>query len=130
MPPTYYLYLEIYHKFVILLFSQLYPAAGSHNFRCGIPPIPCEKGRHEVSPFALSPHLECFSRGGSPSLVQGMGFAPLAVRIRAKPHHFVGQEQVALSTAPVFVGNQIQPSHTVLRGYLCAHGASYAVIFV
>jgi len=52
----------------------------------------------------------------------------LAARIRSKPHNYVGQEQVALSTAPVFVGNQIQPSHTVLRGYLCAHGASYAVM--
>jgi uncharacterized circularly permuted ATP-grasp superfamily protein/uncharacterized alpha-E superfamily protein len=52
----------------------------------------------------------------------------LAARIRARPHEFVGEERLALSTAPVLVGDQIQPRHLVLRTYLAAQGGSFVAM--
>ncbi|MEW5975234.1 MAG: circularly permuted type 2 ATP-grasp protein [Acidobacteriota bacterium] len=49
-------------------------------------------------------------------------------RIRQRPHAFVGQEQVALSTAPVWVNHQLQPRSIVLRTYLVASNGSYLVM--
>ena len=52
----------------------------------------------------------------------------LIERIRQRPYAFVGQEQVALSTAPVWINNQLQPRSIVLRAYLVASGDSYLVM--
>jgi uncharacterized alpha-E superfamily protein len=52
----------------------------------------------------------------------------LIERIRQHPYAFVGQEQVALSTAPVWINHQLQPRSIVLRSYLVASGDSYLVM--
>src|SRR5262245_25515738 len=52
----------------------------------------------------------------------------LVDRICQRPHAFVGQEQVALSTAPVWINQQLQPRSIVLRAYLVASGDSYLVM--
>ncbi len=46
--------------------------------------------------------------------------AELLARVRARPHAFVAQEQVALSTAPVWDGERVQARNLVLRGYAVA----------
>jgi len=48
--------------------------------------------------------------------------AALLERVRARPHAFVAQEQVALSTAPVWDGERVQARNLVLRGYAVAAG--------
>jgi uncharacterized circularly permuted ATP-grasp superfamily protein/uncharacterized alpha-E superfamily protein len=52
----------------------------------------------------------------------------LIARIKAQPHRYVAQEQVALSTVPVLVKDQIQPRHAVVRTYLAAHDNSYVAM--
>jgi len=52
----------------------------------------------------------------------------LAAEIRARPEQFVAQEQVALSTAPVWVGQKLEPRPVVLRTYVTAAGDSYMVM--
>jgi len=52
----------------------------------------------------------------------------LVERIRLRPHAFVGQEQVALSTAPVWINDQLQPRSIVMRAYLVATGDTYLVM--
>lgn len=49
-------------------------------------------------------------------------------RIRAAPHRFVAQEQVALSTAPTGVEAGPSPRHLVLRVYAVRSGDGYAVM--
>jgi uncharacterized circularly permuted ATP-grasp superfamily protein/uncharacterized alpha-E superfamily protein len=48
--------------------------------------------------------------------------------LRGRPHAFVAQEQVALSTAPVWDGRATQPRHIVLRAYCVASDDSYEVM--
>jgi uncharacterized alpha-E superfamily protein len=52
----------------------------------------------------------------------------LAERIRAQPHLYVGQEQVRLSTAPVFVEGRVEPRAMVLRSFLVAAEAGYVAM--
>ncbi|HLQ43409.1 MAG TPA: circularly permuted type 2 ATP-grasp protein, partial [Planctomycetaceae bacterium] len=52
----------------------------------------------------------------------------LAAKIRARPQDFVGEQRLTLSTMPVWVGNQLQPRHLVLRTYLTAHEDSFFVM--
>jgi uncharacterized circularly permuted ATP-grasp superfamily protein/uncharacterized alpha-E superfamily protein len=52
----------------------------------------------------------------------------LATQIRRRPEHFVGQEEVALSTAPMWQGQKLEPRSVVLRMYVAAAGDSYAVM--
>ncbi|MGE0684470.1 MAG: circularly permuted type 2 ATP-grasp protein [Candidatus Binatia bacterium] len=52
----------------------------------------------------------------------------LVERIRAQPHLFVGQEQVALSTTPVFTKNGLEPRPMVMRSFLVARDESYVVM--
>ncbi len=49
----------------------------------------------------------------------------LVTRLRRRPHAFVGQEQVALSTAPVWCGERVEPRQIVLRTYLVAADGAY-----
>ena len=48
--------------------------------------------------------------------------------IRARPHFFVGQEQVALSTTPVFTGDRLEPRPMVLRSFLVSRDDGYVAI--
>src|SRR4029453_2042817 len=52
-----------------------------------------------------------------------LGDAPremLIARLRQRPYAFVAQEQVALSTAPVWCGDRVEPRQIVLRTYVVA----------
>ena len=52
----------------------------------------------------------------------------LAARVRANPETFVGQERVALSTAPAWDGERLDPRPLILRCYVCATDAGFAVM--
>jgi len=52
----------------------------------------------------------------------------LAAELRARPDHFVAQEHVALSAAPVWHQDRMDPRRVVLRTYVAAAGDSYAVM--
>jgi uncharacterized circularly permuted ATP-grasp superfamily protein/uncharacterized alpha-E superfamily protein len=53
----------------------------------------------------------------------------LAQRIRKQPHKYVAQEQVALSTTPVWTDDgTLSPRHLVLRVYAVAADGSYVVM--
>ena len=52
----------------------------------------------------------------------------LVSEIRANPDHFVGQDEMPLSTAPVWLGQNLDPRPLVLRMYVAAAGDSYAVM--
>ncbi len=54
--------------------------------------------------------------------------AALAERIRAAPHRYVAQEQVALSTAPTGTDAGPSPRHLVLRVYAVRSGDSYVLM--
>jgi uncharacterized circularly permuted ATP-grasp superfamily protein/uncharacterized alpha-E superfamily protein len=54
--------------------------------------------------------------------------AELAHRIQARPAAFVGQEQVALSTAPVWAGEAVQPRHASIRVFVARAGESYVAL--
>jgi uncharacterized circularly permuted ATP-grasp superfamily protein/uncharacterized alpha-E superfamily protein len=54
--------------------------------------------------------------------------AALVSDIRANPDHFVGQDEMPLSTAPVWVGQKLESRPLVLRMYVAAAGDSYAVM--
>ena len=52
----------------------------------------------------------------------------LIARMRAAPAAYVAQEQVALSTVPVWEENSLQARHVALRVYAVATGSTYAVM--
>lgn len=52
----------------------------------------------------------------------------LAARIRANPHAYVGQERVALSTAPVWNGEALEPRPMILRCFVCATPDGFTVM--
>jgi uncharacterized circularly permuted ATP-grasp superfamily protein/uncharacterized alpha-E superfamily protein len=52
----------------------------------------------------------------------------LRSQILAKPHLFVGQEQVSFSTLPAFIDHQIEPRNAVLRSFVVASGDGYEVM--
>ena len=52
----------------------------------------------------------------------------LIQHIRARPHFFVGQEQVALSTTPVFTGDRLEPRPMVLRSFLVSRDDGYVAM--
>ena len=52
----------------------------------------------------------------------------LAATLRARPYAFVAQEQVPLSTVPVWRGGSVQPRHTVWRAIVVATEDGYAVM--
>ena len=54
--------------------------------------------------------------------------AKLIAAIRENPHRFVGQEQAALSTAPVWANGAPEPRPLVLRAYITAAEDSFAVM--
>ncbi len=52
----------------------------------------------------------------------------LLSRIRAKPHLYLVQEQVPLSTTPCFVDGRLEPRRMVLRSFLAAVDKTYEVM--
>ncbi len=52
----------------------------------------------------------------------------LIAAICARPFDFVGQEQVALSTAPVWSDDKLEPRGIALRAYIAAHGDNFSVM--
>ena len=52
----------------------------------------------------------------------------VAEQIRARPHLFVGQEHVALSTTPVLHAHALTPRPMVLRTFVTAYNDSYVVM--
>ena len=52
----------------------------------------------------------------------------LAARIAANPQGYVGQERVAVSTAPVWDGARLEPRPLILRCYVCATAHGFAVM--
>jgi uncharacterized alpha-E superfamily protein len=52
----------------------------------------------------------------------------LIERMKAQPHMYVAQEQIALSTVPILVDAQIAPRQAVLRTYLVASNGSHVVM--
>ena len=54
--------------------------------------------------------------------------AALVARIRARPHDFIAQERLTLSTAPTLVDGRLERRHLVLRTYLAAHGDSFVMM--
>lgn len=54
--------------------------------------------------------------------------AALVDRIRARPRDFVAEERIELSTAPVLVGDRLEPRRMVMRTYLAADRESFTVM--
>jgi uncharacterized circularly permuted ATP-grasp superfamily protein/uncharacterized alpha-E superfamily protein len=54
--------------------------------------------------------------------------ASLRAEILARPEGFVAQREVALSTAPVWTGQRLEPRPLVLRVYVAAAGDAHAVM--
>jgi len=52
----------------------------------------------------------------------------LANEIRAHPYDFIGQEKIALSTAPMWLDNKLEPRSLVVRAYAAATNDSYMVM--
>ncbi len=52
----------------------------------------------------------------------------LIARIEARPHHWIAQERVPLSTAPVWRGGKVEPRHVVLRTYVVRCDDSYSAM--
>ena len=48
--------------------------------------------------------------------------------IRARPYEFVGQEQVNLSTAPVWTDRKLEPGHVSIRVFAAAHGDGHTIM--
>jgi len=54
---------------------------------------------------------------------------PLADRMRPRNlDEFVGQEQIGLSTAPVWLGNRLSPRPVVFRAFVAASGDAHVVM--
>jgi uncharacterized alpha-E superfamily protein len=49
-------------------------------------------------------------------------------KIKFEPFKYVGQEEVAFSTAPVFTKEKLEPRFTVLRSYLVANKGGYEMM--
>ena len=52
----------------------------------------------------------------------------LAAAIRANPHAYVSQERVALSTAPAWNGDALEPRPLILRCFICATPDGFTVM--
>ena len=54
--------------------------------------------------------------------------AKLIAEMRSRPSHFVAQEPIVGSTAPVWNGDQLQPWHVTLRAFAVASDGDYQVM--
>ncbi|HVX83624.1 MAG TPA: circularly permuted type 2 ATP-grasp protein [Phycisphaerae bacterium] len=72
--------------------------------------------RMVIKPTFPNPHREVVFGAG----LSQEGLDELRSRILHSPCDFVGEEQVTLSTAPVFTAGRVEPRHVVLRAHLSA----------
>jgi len=49
-------------------------------------------------------------------------------RILARPHLYVGQEQVGFSTAPCLIKGKVEPRHTAIRTFVTSHEGRFHVM--
>jgi uncharacterized circularly permuted ATP-grasp superfamily protein/uncharacterized alpha-E superfamily protein len=71
------------------------------------------------------------ARGLEPVFGQSVDAAErdaLLRRIRARPHEYVAQEQIALGTAPVWLDERVEARHLVLRSFLVAGDDGYCAM--
>jgi uncharacterized circularly permuted ATP-grasp superfamily protein/uncharacterized alpha-E superfamily protein len=59
------------------------------------------------------------------SELSGKQLEVLRQKIRARPHLFVGQEAMSMSTVPILASDGLKPRHTVLRSFLVADEHDY-----
>jgi uncharacterized circularly permuted ATP-grasp superfamily protein/uncharacterized alpha-E superfamily protein len=60
--------------------------------------------------------------------LSGREKSALAAEMRERPDHFVAQEQVALSSAPVWRQHRMEPRPVVFRTYVAASGDTYVAM--
>ncbi|MCF8502292.1 MAG: circularly permuted type 2 ATP-grasp protein [Rhodospirillum sp.] len=78
--------------------------------------------------LALRPAFQANAGFTQGALLSQKGRAKLRDSIRARPWTFVGQEDVPLSSAPVWVDGQIQPRSMLLRVHVAAREGGYMVM--
>ena len=91
------------------------------------------QGRERAEALRMLPSLvvkRAFVLGrGEPmfgEMLNGPEIEALAARIREHPYDFVGQERVALSTAPVWTGSRVEPRPLIMRCYVGRTADGYA----
>ncbi|OYY93879.1 MAG: hypothetical protein B7Y41_09275 [Hydrogenophilales bacterium 28-61-23] len=77
--------------------------------------------------------LKPIARGRASETVLGASLdsAQLAAwreRIRARPHLYVGQQPLALSSVPALREHRLMPQHMSLRAFLVSHGDAYVAL--
>ncbi len=77
--------------------------------------------------------LKPIARGQSNEIVLGAALdrkqlAAWRERIRARPHLYVGQQPLALSSVPALHEQRMAPLHMSLRTFLVSHGEGYATL--
>ncbi len=63
-----------------------------------------------------------------PATLSAKDRAALVQRIRKDPQHYVGQEKITLSEAPIWTGEKLEPRPIALRVYLAAAGDRFIVM--
>lgn len=63
-----------------------------------------------------------------PHTLSGKERAALVEKIRKSPQHYVGQEKITLSEAPIWTGTEFAPRPIALRAYLAAAGDRFIVM--
>ncbi|WP_295383968.1 circularly permuted type 2 ATP-grasp protein [uncultured Thiodictyon sp.] len=67
-------------------------------------------------------------RGVFPASLEPHAREALIASIQAAPHRFVAQERIKPSTAPVLIGQRLEPRPITLRTFLCAEDEGYTVL--
>lgn len=63
-----------------------------------------------------------------PGMLSSKDKERLRSHILAKPHLFIGQEQVSFSTLPAFIDHHLEARNAVLRNFVVASGNDYSVM--
>ncbi len=95
---------------------------------CG-QPKECEFVIKNLSRLAIKP----INRGGNNQVIFGNTLSrqqcdELIALIKARPWHFVGQEQITFSTVPSLVDSRIEARNSILRSFAVASGHDYQVM--
>jgi uncharacterized alpha-E superfamily protein len=95
---------------------------------CGEPPV-LEHVIANLERMVVKPAFPALARepifGGQLDQAQREA---LVARMRARPHEYVGQEEVPLSTAPVLDGERLRPRHVGIRCFLAASGDGFTIM--
>jgi uncharacterized circularly permuted ATP-grasp superfamily protein/uncharacterized alpha-E superfamily protein len=102
-----------------------------------IPSVPAwwcgdERGREHVlanlDRMVIKPSFPCHHDPIFTHRLSDQDRSKLIADIHARPHAYIGQEQLDLSTAPVLVSQHLQPRHLVMRAYVAASSDSFVVM--